>query len=122
METETPSEELRRINREHLQRTGRHLYTPEEMARLLIDIRLAEMELERLQSVKEAQEFVEREPTPLHLDIDHLESPHATEAQMRSAETAGLEFTPYFESDHWHEKMERRSASRSLDFSPSFEI
>ena len=33
--------------------------------------------------------------TPLHLDVDHLESPHATEEQLEQARSAGVEFTPY---------------------------
>ena len=45
---------------------------------------------------------------PLHLDVDHMESMHASAEEIEAAQAAGLEFTPYFESAEWRELCERK--------------
>lgn len=40
-------------------------------------------------------------PPPLFLDIDHMESPHATSTEYRLAQLFGLAFQAYFEPQHY---------------------
>lgn len=46
--------------------------------------------------------------TPLHLDVDHMESMHASAEQIEAAQAEGLEFTPYFQSEEWRGICERK--------------